>query len=113
MCQRNELDDIISKVIHIYRTIYGENIVEIRLYGSYARGNEDLDSDIDFVAIVRGERLKLQEKLTEVWNQTDDISLEYETIISPTVIPYDEFQKWKEDLPYYRNIEKEGIRIAG
>ncbi len=113
MCQRNELNDIISKVIHIYRTIYGENIVEIRLYGSYARGNENQDSDIDIVAIVRGERLKLQEQLTEVWNQTDDISLEYETIISPTVIPYGEFQKWKEDLPYYRNIEKEGIRVAG
>lgn len=32
--------------------------------------------------------------------------------ISPTVIPYQEYMKWKEDIPYYHNIDKEGIRVA-
>ena len=31
---------------------------------------------------------------------------------SPTVIPYDEFEQYKEKLPYYRNIVKEGRKIG-
>ena len=27
------------------------------------------------------------------------------------VIPFDEFEKYKEILPYYKNVEKEGISI--
>lgn len=113
MCQRNELDEILQKVIAIYRDFYGNDIVEIRLYGSYARGEETVDSDIDIAAIVKGERQQLQHQLVKIWDQVEDISFDYETVISPTVIPYSEFVKWKEDLPYYRNIAKEGIRIAG
>ena len=112
MCGRSELDEILQRVIQIYRKVYGDDVVEIRLYGSYARGEEQPDSDIDLAAIVRGEREELQERLSEVWNQVDDISIDYETLISPTVIPYTEFQKWKSDLPYYRSIAKEGIKIA-
>lgn len=112
MCKRSELEDIIKIVVDIYRKIYGEDIVEIILYGSYARGEEQNDSDIDIVAIVNGERKLLQDALVEVWNQVDDVSIDYETIISPTVIPYQEYMKWKEDIPYYYNIDKEGIRVA-
>lgn len=34
--------------------------------------------------------------------------MEYGTIFSPTVIPFTEFEKYKNDLSYYRNIENEG-----
>ena len=33
-------------------------------------------------------------------------------IVSPTVIPYDEFVKYKQLLPYYRNIAEEGKKIG-
>lgn len=89
-----------------------QNIVKVILYGSYARGDYQRDSDIDIVAIVNGDRKELQENLKKVWEVSSDLELEYGTIISPTVIPYKEFEKYKEDLPYYRNIQKEGIDIV-
>lgn len=52
------------------------------LYGSYARGDYDDESDIDIAAVVKGRRQELQDK----WN--------------------------KDILPYYRNIVKEGKRIG-
>jgi predicted nucleotidyltransferase len=82
------------------------------LYGSYARDDFSEDSDIDIVALVQGDRQTLQEQLKKVWDQTCDLELDYELIISPTVIPYEEFEKYKEDLPYYRNIEREGVKIV-
>ena len=59
---------ILKKISEIYRTVYGEDIVKMVLYGSYARGDNQDDSDIDIVAIVRGERSDLQERLKMVWD---------------------------------------------
>ncbi len=113
MCSRHDLDIILDEVAKSYRKTYGNNITKILLYGSYARGDYHDDSDIDIVAIVKGDRLELQNELKKVWDVSNDLGLEYEVIISPTVIPYDEYEEWKDDIPYYRNIEKEGIVVGG
>ena len=94
-----------------YRRVYGSDLQSVILYGSYARGDYDDESDIDYTAIVKGDRLSLQEKLKEIWRLSADIGLENDVIISPTVIPEDEYEKYGEILPYYQNIKKEGIRI--
>ena len=112
MCSQNELNVLLKEIAAIYRKVFGDDIVKIVLYGSYARGTFDAESDIDIAAIVKDEREELQRKLREVWVLSSDLELEYETILSPTVIPYEEFEKYRNDIPYYRNIEEEGIRIV-
>lgn len=112
MCTKNELSSILNNMCKAYHDVYGTNIVNILLYGSYARGDYNNDSDIDIVAIVNGERYALQKKLVRVWDVSSDLELEYGVIVSPTVIPLNEFILYKDILPYYRNIEKEGILIG-
>ena len=112
MCSQNELNVLLKEIAAIYRKVFGDDIVKIVLYGSYASGTFDAESDIDIAAIVKGEREELQRKLREVWVLSSDLELEYETILSLTVIPYEEFEKYRDALPYYRNIDKEGIDIV-
>lgn len=112
MCTQSQLNILLRSISDIYKGVYGNDIVKIMLYGSYARGTHDEDSDIDIVAIVHGERYSLQKKLEQVWEKTHDLGLEYDTILSPTVIPYDEFMEYKEVIPYYRNIDREGVSIV-
>lgn len=112
MCTKNELSIILDYINKAYRAIYGKNVVDILLYGSYARGEYNDDSDIDIVAIVHGERYDLQKKLNQVWDVSSELELEYGTIVSPTVIPYDEYMEYNDVLPYYRNIQKEGVTIG-
>ena len=112
MCTQNDLKTILKKISEIYYAVYGEDIVKIVLYGSYARGDYQNNSDIDIVAIVRGERGDLQERLKKVWDISSELEIEYETIVSPTVIPFEEYEKYKEDMPYYRNIQKEGVEVV-
>ncbi len=84
----------------------------IFLYGSYARGDYDDESDIDIAAVVKGRRQELQDKLKQMWDISAEIGLQNDVVVSPVVIPYDEFEKYKDILPYYRNIVKEGKRIG-
>jgi predicted nucleotidyltransferase len=112
MCTQFQLNKITNEMTQCYRMVFGENIVAIILYGSYARGDYDNESDIDLTAIVHGNRQELQSKLKKVWDISAEIGLENDVVISPTVIPYDEFEQYKNILPYYMNIAKEGKRIG-
>lgn len=111
MCTTNELNVILKVITEAYKSVYGENIIKILLYGSYARGDYQKDSDIDIVAIVQGDRVKLQEQLKKIWDISSDLEVEYGAIVSPAVIPFEEFEKYKNDLPYYKNIQREGVKI--
>lgn len=112
MCTESQLNSIVKAMVECYRAAYGKDIVDIVLYGSYARGDYTEASDIDIAAVVRGSRQALQEKLKRVWDVSAELGLENDIIVSPTVIPYDEFMRYKQTLPYYRNIAEEGKKIG-
>lgn len=112
MCTESQLNEITKRMVSYYKQIYGSSIVQIILYGSYARGDFSEGSDIDIVAIVHGGRVELQEKLKRLWEASAEVGLENDVIVSPTVIPYDEFEKYRHTLPYYRNIAEEGRKIG-
>ena len=112
MCDKSQLNKITGQIIEAYRDIYGQAIKTIVMYGSFARGDFDDESDIDFAAIVEGERQVLQKQLEKVWDKASDIGLEYDAVVSPVVIPYDEFIQYKDKLHYYQNIDKEGIIVG-
>ncbi len=112
MCSELQLGRIMKAMVDCYRSVYGKDVVDIFLYGSYARGDYEEDSDIDIVAIVHGAREDLQEKLKMVWDVSAGLGLDNDIIVSPTVIPYDEFVRYKQTLPYYRNIAEEGRKVG-
>ena len=112
MCTNLQLKKLTSDMVQEYRRVYGKDIETILLFGSYARGDQENDSDVDIVAIVHGERMDLQERLKEIWDVSVDIGLENDVVVSATVIPFDEFEMFKRILPYYINIVKEGAEIG-
>ena len=103
MCTSRQLYSITHDMVQEYRRVYGSAVEKILLYGSYARNEQDNESD---------ERNDLQELLKQVWDYSTDIGMENDVVISPSVIPYSEYEKYKRILPYYMNIEKEGMKIG-
>ena len=112
MCDKTQLNKITSQIVEAYRDIYGQSIKNIVMYGSFARGDFDDESDIDFAAIVVGERQELQKKLEEVWDKASDIGLEHDAVVSPVVIPYEEFIEYKDKLPYYKILIRRGLSLG-
>lgn len=103
------LDDVVSHV----KYIYGDKLEKIILYGSYARGTEEEESDIDLLALIdlNDEEIKLTEdKINEA---ISEIGYNYIKLISIIEMNMEKFNYWKKVVPFYNNIEKEGITIYG
>ena len=112
MCSANKMNEINRQMLDCYRETYGADLRSVILYGSYARGDFDDESDIDYTAIVDGDRRELQQKLKSVWARSAELGMENDVVISPTVIPESEYEQYKEILPYYRNIMEEGQLVG-
>ena len=89
--------------------VYGDVIEEIILYGSYVRGQEMPESDIDIVVILRlPDTDELHRKMIDI---VVDNELDLEITLSVITIEEDNLNEWKSTLPFYKNLLKEGISI--
>ena len=106
------LNDILQKAVRGLKEIYGGKLLSVILYGSYARKDYDSESDIDIAAIVDVERENAYDCSDRLASLMSDISLEYGCLVMFDILPEAEYEKYREALPYYRNIDKDGIRIS-
>jgi predicted nucleotidyltransferase len=86
-------------------------ILKIIIFGSYARGNETPDSDLDILIIVT-EKSKELEKL--IFDIAYEIMWEYDftPLISLEIMAEKHWQLLqKKDTSLYKNIKKEGISL--
>ena len=106
---KNILDELIENI----RNIYGEKLKEIVLYGSYAKGLEDEESDIDIMVLLNlddNEIRSYNKKLIEIIN---DISYKSMKVISLVDMSYDKFINWVNVVPFYKNVLNEGVVLYG
>ena len=81
------------------------------LYGSEARGESRVDSDIDVLLLLNKEKITLHDR-QQLTHPLYDIELETGVIISPKVFSK---KQWETDLsitPFYHNVMKEGIVLC-
>ncbi|MCD8021959.1 MAG: nucleotidyltransferase domain-containing protein [Lachnospiraceae bacterium] len=93
--------------------IYGDNLKAVILFGSYARGTADKESDVDIALLVDGSEEELRNHRRQLSHVSADLTAEnqYKWLFSFTPINYGNYTKWKCVLPFYQNIEKEGIPL--
>lgn len=91
------------------REMYGDAVVDIRLFGSYARSSAHEESDID-VAVVLDEAG--WETRRDVIDLATDVGIAYGLPLSPTVFDRAAYERWRaQDRPLTRDIDQEGIRL--
>lgn len=105
------LQEITARAVSEYRKIFGSALVQVILYGSYARGDFDDESDIDIVALVRCDRETISEKSYAMAEFSSELDLMFGVMVSPSALPYDEYQRYLSDVPYYANIAREGVEL--
>jgi len=97
--------DALDEFIRELKEKYKNNIDEIIIFGSYARGEAKEDSDIDILIIG-------DVKLDEVIDISFPILLKYGVYISPIIMSKDHYEFLKsEKTSLMRNILREGVRL--
>ena len=104
----NDLREIFEKMIPGFQDIFGSVLDQIILYGSVARGTETDESDVDIAIIVREYTKDMHDKMIDL---TVDLELEYNKVLSILLIDYDNFHEWKDVLPFYKNVKKDGVML--
>ena len=82
------------------------------VFGSYARNDFDAESDLDIMIRIRCSRADLEQYEKFFSRLSSRLSLEYNITVSIVLSDVDTFMRFRTALPFYRNIDKEGIRIA-
>lgn len=89
--------------------VYGNKLKAVILYGSVARGTATEESDIDIMVLVDGTTQELRTFEDQLSDVSTDISIKYFRVFSIIDISYQEYMRWVNTSPFYRNVSKEGV----
>lgn len=110
----NEISNIIEQFVKGVNEILGNRVKKIILYGSYARGDFNESSDIDIMILTDLTDDEIIEYREKIWDYAYDLEFDnnFDIQLSPLVKNIDKFNYWLEALPFYMNVQKEGVVLS-
>ena len=113
MCTKSKLQIVLKIVESAAKQLFGDRLNKIILYGSYARGDNIEESDIDIMIILDCAEREIKMLRNSTAEMASDISLEQEVFLSISLRDKKHFEDNLSCLPFYQNIEREGIPVYG
>ena len=107
MCDKDKLSQITDDVVKAVLTV-SNNVDSIILYGSQARGDSVEGSDIDILVIVDEPEETIRGLRKAIWDHTNEISLEYDEVVSLLLKSRREYNRLRDTL-FYQNVARDGI----
>ena len=101
--------NILNETQQYLLPIFNKNLKKIVLYGSYARNEENDESDIDILILTDLEDNEIKKLHKNIVDVSVELSLKYDILVSFVSINNDKFKKFLDVLPLYQNISNEGI----
>mgnify|MGYP004568170589 CR=1 FL=1 len=105
------INNIINDFANKVKILLGDRVKKIILYGSYARGDYNKNSDIDVMILTDLNAKEIEEYRDKISDIAFDIELEKGVIISPVIKNIDKYNANINIIPFYINVHKEGVVI--
>ncbi len=106
-----KLVSLLEELKNELQKLYGNYLKNIILYGSYARGDYDSESDIDIMVLVDLDNVDQREYRDVLAEKVTDISIKYDVLISVIDNNYEDFNIRATYVPFYKNVIQEGIKV--
>jgi len=100
--------ELMDKLKTQLRDIYGQLLVGVYLFGSYARDEQNGESDVDVMIVLRNYD-SYSSEIERTGEIISELSLKYDLSISRIFIDH---ANWlKGDTPLLRNVRQEATRV--
>ena len=100
---------VVNDVVQTLERLYGKRLSKIFLYGSYARGNQNANSDIDFLVMLKDKNVSPYAEIDFYTDEMARLSDKYNVEISVKAAG-ENFLENKYNL-FARFVKQEGILI--
>ena len=100
------INDLLAELKSRLTSLYGVRLKSLFLYGSYARGDQQSESDID-VLIVLDRVVRYTQEIELTSELISELSLKYHRSISRMFVTEED---WKNrDTPFLANVREEAV----
>lgn len=106
-----KLITLIENLNKVLKEVYGDNLKDVILYGSYARGDYNIESDLDIMVLLDLDSEEQRKYRRTLISKITDLSINHDIVISVIDVDYTDFNKRTTYVPFYKNVLREGIRI--
>jgi len=93
----------------LLKEVYGDELAELVLFGSYARGDQKTESDLDVAVVFRDRHAQTFEDKVHTSRLASQLSLKYGLLLSPLTTSLHKKQTSMQGV--YQEIRREGIVI--
>lgn len=109
------INNIIEEFVKKVNNLLADRVKKIILYGSYARGDYNKSSDIDLMILTDLTDEEIIEYRDKIFDIAYDIEWDndFNITLSPLVKNIDKYNKRIDVIPFYYNVNKEGVVING
>lgn len=111
MCEE-KIKAVVTEFSKEAKRIYGAMLRDVILYGSYARGDYEDDSDIDIMILLDVEQEEIGRARRKVIDISDQLDLEYDVVLAPVVQSYQLYMQYMPVSGFYQNVQREGVRLV-
>lgn len=106
------IQPMLETFINKLKPIYGEALKRVILFGSYARGEEHEESDVDIFLLLDMTEDEIGSKDHELSRAQFEMNCIDPTLdLQPVTVPLARFCKWKSVHPFYINVMEEGVPL--
>lgn len=104
-----KLKPFMKELIKLIRVFYKDNLRSLVIFGSYARGEVTLGSDIDILIILKECKLSYRERLQEFYEDIESkITTGPSLLVSPIILKEEEAREFN---PIYLEIMENNIIV--
>jgi len=105
--ENNTINTVLDETVTFYLQRYGEQLIQVWLYGSKARGDYSESSDMDIMVVVDEDATIDRGIDTDKYNMAMSILDRYDELISVMTYTATDFNS--DSIPLHRNIKREGV----
>ncbi|MDR1272476.1 MAG: nucleotidyltransferase domain-containing protein [Clostridiales Family XIII bacterium] len=100
-----------EEVVKAAEAELGDRLSDVILYGSYARGDNREWSDIDVMVLVETDDFEANYIKNILMDRLWRLIYETNLLLSIIVVSASRYEQYKDILPFYTNVAREGRRV--